>query len=322
MRKCLIILLFISSVCNAQESVLKIYKLVTDTVHENYLLPNYHIEPTLYGKISKKMIENIEYEKEKFIVTIELKKKYWAYYESITEKLVGSQMAIFFNDELISTPLVLFVIKKGGLNLRLSSKDKGELIYKSLGGKKLAEKSIPDYYNEDFYPNGKLLFEQNVSIDSIFLLYANAVLSTPDNHAVNKRNDILNEIMDWFLKNSKKEYLLGEKPEREKNITPNSYTLKIGCADTIKVGDEKKFIYEQSIVVYYIVCLTKAITENRNLSDTEAKIKATEYLIEYIFQKTNYTESNILPYKKIEQSEFLKSLKNRENIRRAVENID
>jgi len=179
-----------------------------------------------------------------------------------------------------------------------------------------------DYHNADYYPDAQSLFEQNVPIDSILLLLANAILSTPDDNEVNKRNDILNDIMGWFLNNSEKEYLLGKKSDEKKGLELDNYTLKIGCADTVQFGDEKFFTYDGNIVVYYIVCLTKVITENRDLSDTEIKIKATEHLIEYIFNKANYTEHSILSYEKIEQNEFLQNLKSKGNIRHLIENTE
>jgi len=260
------------------------------------------------------MIKNITVEKNilnEFTIAVYLKKNHWMYFQLITEKLIGSQMGIFFNDELISAPIVPYAIEKGLVTIYISSQDKAELVYKSLGGKNkraFVEKKRPDYHNDDYYPDGKSLAEQNVSVDSIFLLFANSILSTPDDYTIEKRNDILNDILDWFLKYSEKEYLLGEKSEKEKGIEPNSYTLEISS-------------YDQSIVPYYIVSLTKAFTENRNLSDAEVKIKATEYLVEYVFQKANYTEDGTLSYEKIKQNKLLKSLKNKKNIKRLVDSI-
>ena len=315
MRNYLIILLFISSICNAQDkSVLKIYKLVPDTVKNTtstiyYNFSPYKVDTVLYGEISKEMIKKIDIEKGheqgSFRVNINLKEKHWVYLKLITERLVGSPIGIILNDELIGSPVVNMPISKGMLGFNLSSKDKAELIHKSLSGKDknrvFTNKKLPDYYNEDYYPNGKYLFEQNIPIDSIFLLYANAILSTPDDNTIDRRNDIFNDILDWFFKHSEKEHLLGKKSEEKKDIELNSYTLKIST-------------YDPNIVPYYIVCLTKVFTENRNLSDVEVKIKATEYLIGYIFQKANYTEHSILSYEKIKQDKFLKSLKSKKNI--------
>jgi len=288
--------------CNAQDNMLKLYKLVPDT--------------TLYGEITQKMIKKIDVERndyaENYTININLKERYWKYFHSITEKLVGSQMAVFLNDELIFAPTVNMPINKGFIGIYSLSQNKTELIYRNLGGKgkiKAFDKKMPNYYNDDYYPNAQSLFEQNIPIDSILLLLANAILSTPDNNMIGKRNEIFGEVFEWFLKESEKQYLLGEKSNGGKDIEPNSYTLKIAESGI-------------NTVMYYIVCLTKAFTENKNLSDTEVKIKATEYLIEYIFQKANYTENSTLSYEKIKQDKFLKSLKNKRNIKRLIGNID
>jgi hypothetical protein len=310
MKNYLIILLFISSICSAQNNdVLKIYKLVPETVYDFY---NQKVDTTtLYGEISKEMIEKIEIERNffrqgEFIVNIKLKENYWQYFQSITEKFIGLPMGISFNDELISTPIVNTITREGGLGLYLSSLDKSELVYNSLGGKKGLQE-LPAYFNDDFYPNLALLFEQNVPVDSMLLLSANAILSTPDDYRVKKRNEIFEDIFEWFLKNSDKSYLIQKEFEDRTEI--DSFVLKIDNANS-------------SLFPYYVVCLTKVTVENRNLSDIEVKIKATECLIEYIFNETNYTEYSGLYYEDIKQNEFLKSLKNRENIRLLIENID
>jgi len=331
MKSYLIILLFISSVCNAQvksmlNDTLRIYRLIPDTVHDN----NYNVETTLYGEITKEMIKKIEVEKGysdgDFTININLKKKYWLYFQSITEKFVGSQMGIFFNNELISTPMVNSVISKGGLNIYLSSQDKAELIYKNLGGKgkikAFVEKKTPNYYNEDYYPNEWELLEKNVPIDSIMLLFANAILSTPDDKTIHRRNEILGDVIEWFLKDSELKYLLGKKYDGSKNSVPDNHTLRITYVDSIYFAEEKFPSYSREISLYYMLCLTKAGIENRNLSDTEIKIKATEHLIKYIFNQRNYTEHSILPYQHIKRSKFLKSLKRSKNIKKSIESAD
>jgi len=335
MRSYLIILLFISSICNAQDkSVLKIHKLVPDTT-ENitgtiyYDFSSYKVDTVLYGEISKEMIKKIDieksYEQGSFRVNINLKEKYWSYFQLITENFIGSPIGIIFNDELIGSPVVNMSMSKGMFGFNISTKDKAELVYKGLGGKNkriFVEKKLPDYYNEDYYPNGNHLFEQNVSIDSIFLLYANAILSTPDDNTIDRRTDIFNEILDWFYKNSEKEYLIKTKSADGTERIDNYVSKFVFLKDSILIDNETIYRYDNSVIPYYIVCLTKAFTENRNLSDIEVKIKATEYLTKYLFKKANYTERGILSHQGIKQNMFLKNLNKKKNIKCLVENTD
>jgi hypothetical protein len=227
--------------------------------------------------------------------------------------MIRSRIGFFIDNELVYCPMVIMPISKGLIPMYLPSADKAKSIYTILSAKgqkkAIIEEQLPDYYDDNYYPDGESLFKLNVPVDSILLLYANAILSTPDDYHINKRNEIFNEILNWFHNNSGKEYLIFTKSQNSE-IIPDSYALKISANNNM------------SIIPYYQVCLAKTLIENRNLSDIEIKIKATEYLIKYIFNKSNFGEYSSISYQLIKKDKLLVSLKKMNNIKKLVEEFE
>ena len=317
-------ILSVSTICNAQNSdVLKIYRLTPETMHSHR---NQELDTSvLYGKITKQMVECIELRRffsagtERFEINIRLKKHYWCYFQSISEKFIGSPMGIFFNGELISVSNIINPISRGGFSVRLYPQNKAELIYSNFGG--TSELSpLPDYYFADFYPDARLLYEQGAPVDSIVWLYANAILSTPDSNRISRRNRMKEDIIAWFFNDSGRVHLIGEESGRYLEL--NDFTLQFVITDTVYFPNGEYRVFEDdSIIPYYTISLMKAFTANPTLPDTEIKIMAIEYLIEYLFNEKNHTEYRWLmhSFEEITQNPFFYSLQDRENIRRLVE---
>lgn len=156
------------------------------------------------------------------------------------------------------------------------------------------ENKLPDYYSDKYYPNIDSLYKTGVSEDELILISANAILKTPDDDRISKRNDLMNFLLDRFGKDSKLNLLMQVKLARKFNSV------------------------NQMVWAYYLVCLSKASVEMPDATEIELKTRAVELLIDYVFKVAKFED------KSIEENVFLKELqstKNKKELKTKLEGI-
>jgi len=202
------------------------------------------------------------------------------------ENYKGKQVGFFIDDELFYCP-TFGGYSVSSISIFFPTNELARYAYSVLKSTKESsitqasaiENKLPDYYSDKYYPNIDSLHKSGVSMDELILMSANSILSTPDDDRINKRNDLMNFVLDGFGNDSKWNSLMQDELASKFNSV------------------------NQMVWAYYLVCLSKSSVETLDTTEVELKISAVTLLIDYIFKVARFEDESI------EDNEFLKELK-------------
>jgi hypothetical protein len=251
-------------------------------------------------QITSQMIESLNLEqgnkRDYPLIEIKLKPDFQEQFNKLQiENFKNRKVGFFLDNELLYCP-TFGGYSIGRISIHFPTDDLAKAAYSVLKNSKentikkatKTENKLPNYYADNYYPNMDSLLKAGKSIESLVLLAADAVLKTPHDDKVEKRNDLFNFIIDWFQKKSNRSGLIKD-----------NLAMKLYSIDDIVWG-------------YYVVCMSKSAIEKPNAKDIDTKTDAVSDLIKYIstvakFEDDSITNNEI--FKELEASIIEKKLK-------------
>jgi hypothetical protein len=215
------------------------------------------------------------------------------------ENYKGKQVGFFIDDELFYCP-TFGGYSVSSISMIFPTNESAKYAYSvlkttqesSITKSSTNDNKLPDYYSDSYYPNIDSLHKAGVSMDELVLISANSILNTPDDDRINKRNDLLNFILDRFGNDSKWNSLMQDELARKFNSV------------------------NQMVWAYYLVCLSKSSVEEPESTEIELKTKAVSLLIDYVFNVAKFENKSIV------DNEFLKELQSTKNKKELMIKLD
>lgn len=255
----------------------KIYDLIAFEKNEDFIFTS-----NMYESLNLILGNKKDYAE----INIKLKQEYSENFNKHQkENYKGRQVGFFIDDEVFYCPQFRGY-SVGSISMIFPTNELARYVYSvlrttiesSITQTSTTENKLPDYYSDKYYPNIDSLYKLGVSKDELILISANSILNTPDDDRINKRNDLMNFLLDSFGENSKLNSLMQDELARRFNSV------------------------NQTVWIYYLVCLNKSSIETSDATEIELKTSAVSLLINYVFKVAKFED------KSIKDNEFIKKL--------------